>query len=888
METLANRTANNITDAASVTEMLPDVELARQVLNSSIISPQDMVSTDINFVVDNDKLPAEIVACKEVLDIFFSEEYSVEELLPKAIDEALWVSGAHVLAVIPETGLDSIINHGGKITLENISPYYSIENTAPTSYGILGPSNDELLKADKKGSALSIEQLIVGETVDQAGTNYKVNGWDLVRVTDNPDVLKIPGLTARLTSERVRARYAMAKHREHYTIEAEDNRPVVKVVNGSTVLSDDERAKLEAGLMRNRTGNLGGGVAIQLAPVTSYSRRPVGHPLVMHLPTESTIPVHVPGSPEKHVGYFILLDEFGNPLNRAKGSDYYRQLENRLRSNNSTTASGALIQTGYRQLYGNQDLETQRDLQAFQQSYSTIVVDDLLSRCANGLIKGGLELSQQEEFYRIMLSRQLANMGTQILFVPVEQITYFSYDCDLDGIGRSLIDSTKILSTMRSVLTFANTMIATRKATPGVQLNIECDPDDQNPEIQVQQVLHEYARTKATAFPIATNAPHELVNYLQNANVSVNVSNNPNFPESKVTQEERAAVNVSIDTDYEESLRKKHWQGFGLSPELIDSTMNVEFAQSIISGNLLMAKRIAAYQKRSTLMMNDHLQKYVYNSGKLYNALIESVRDAVKKVGKESLESVKDYLELPENYTEAQLIVALTDALIDSYSIQLPEPDISKLESQVKAFQDYADGLEVALKAYVTPEMVSSVLEDNSAGAIDSLTNCIKAYFLRDWLKRHNVFTELENLLGFGEKDSVANEIVESVQKHTEGVQAVLFEFAKTLRKIGRKNDDTIEKEKEKEGYGENNTDTSTGNGDDWGSGSNDDDNFGVDDQDDNGDEEIPAVEEEPVDEEAEPEQEEEKPAEEEAPAVEESEPEKKEGGDEKYDEDTK
>ena len=113
METLANRTANNITDAASVTEMLPDVELARQVLNSSIISPQDMVSTDINFVVDNDKLPAEIVACKEVLDIFFSEEYSVEELLPKAIDEALWVSGAHVLAVIPETGLDSIINHGG-------------------------------------------------------------------------------------------------------------------------------------------------------------------------------------------------------------------------------------------------------------------------------------------------------------------------------------------------------------------------------------------------------------------------------------------------------------------------------------------------------------------------------------------------------------------------------------------------------------------------------------------------------------------------------------------------------------------------------------------------------------------------------------------------------
>ena len=35
---------------------------------------------------------------------------------------------------------------------------------------------------------------------------------------------------------------------------------------------------------------------------------------------------YIPGSPDQHVGYFGLLDEFGNPLHTAKGSDKYRRI----------------------------------------------------------------------------------------------------------------------------------------------------------------------------------------------------------------------------------------------------------------------------------------------------------------------------------------------------------------------------------------------------------------------------------------------------------------------------------------------------------------------------------------------------------------------------------
>jgi len=43
-------------------------------------------------------------------------------------------------------------------------------------------------------------------------------------------------------------------------------------------------------------------------------RKSIGKPMLMKLPTESTIPVFIPGDPSNHIGYFVMLDGNGKPL----------------------------------------------------------------------------------------------------------------------------------------------------------------------------------------------------------------------------------------------------------------------------------------------------------------------------------------------------------------------------------------------------------------------------------------------------------------------------------------------------------------------------------------------------------------------------------------------
>ena len=46
---VANKTASNINDSENMMQLLPDLELAKQVLISSILSPNDMMSSELSF-----------------------------------------------------------------------------------------------------------------------------------------------------------------------------------------------------------------------------------------------------------------------------------------------------------------------------------------------------------------------------------------------------------------------------------------------------------------------------------------------------------------------------------------------------------------------------------------------------------------------------------------------------------------------------------------------------------------------------------------------------------------------------------------------------------------------------------------------------------------------
>lgn len=843
LDQMSNSLASNITNAMNIGEMLPDIELIKRLLVSSIISPQDMVTSDINFRSTTKAITGKLHSdLQTYLTEHFTEKYPVKKILPKALEAALFTHGSYPLAVIAENALDNLINKAGMITTESMAEWFNLQNKMPVSTGLLGKaslsSQSTVSFESMMGSYFSHSKAtnlhIPGAAGDLVIEKITAQGLGSVKVVDNINVLKFPGVADKIRRDRVQQVIATQSgsyrpRKSRVAMEADQPK------NGMSVV-DYVAERLKTTTVQR------GAPALALHPSENYKRSPVGYPLTLLLPSESIIPVHVPGNPESHVGYFLLLDEYGNPIHRAKGSDYYKNLGNRLNSENS--ANNSIVSTIYRQVTGSGDYAGARDQQKLLNSYATVVQNDLLARLKNGSYDTGVELAENNEIYRIMLSRQLANMNTQLLFMPCEYVTYFAFDYDENGMGRSLVDKSKILATIRAAVMFSNTMAAIRKATPGINLNIELDPEDQDPYTTVETVVHEYARTRSTTNLFDASSPQDICNHIQNAGINVVVSGNPNYPETKVAQEDRQLSSAEADTEYEEQLRKRFIESLGMIPELVDNSLGVEFAQTIVSGNLMMAKQIKTYQDVTIDQFSDHLRKYTMHSGKMMYDLIKIVVQYLDEADEEEkqrffdtydLEDVdlaeKNKEELSADKKTAMLAEAIAYDFVQNFQIQLPEPDISKFESQQEAFKAYSEMLDTCLDAYITQDMYQSVLQNGQADSTEAVRRHYKAYFLREWLRRNNVMSELEILCRTEDDDQSAIDIGKEINEHAAAIQSVLGDFAAQVKRDGREFDRDQEKaeQAEQEIYGASG-DSGSGDSSESGDASDGGDDFGSDD----------------------------------------------------------
>lgn len=856
MESLAQEKADDITTGRNHAEILTDIQLAREVLVSSIMSPQDMISTDVTFDIKSDDVPSEVLAAaRDVLEDYFTKTYNISDYLPDAFDEALFGSGADVRVTLPITALDSIINHGGRVSTESLTETFA-ENGLPKNVGILGPSDYSkledgklVLSEERKQTALSFGIKMALESLDN---NHLSLNWsqktafdENCLVCDNFDTLKMQALAEKLSLE--------AYDRQIDTITNWGARPAPKMGAAmshgagsismevlSSVAPDEDAQQNMLTKVNERLTNVsnaqGLGFATAVRTADAYDKRPKARPLRMKLPTESLIPVHVPGNPQQHVGYFLIQDIEGNPLWLSRGSQNYRQLANRLRSNNYDVKN-LIGENVHRQMFGNIKGDSPQTTQALLDSYGSIIEQELKSRIRNGASRSTIELSMSNEVKRVMLARKLSNCGTVLTFIPKQQITYFAFYYNDSGFGESLLDRTKIMSNVRSVLLFANTMVAVRKAVGNTELKIELDPDDDDPESTVEYLFHEFSRTRNRAFPLAASTANDTVTFLQQAGVSVAVSGNSKYPETRASTEDKSVSNIDVDIELEKDRRDKQWQGFGLSPELIDGLSSPNFAESIVSGNLLMAKRVLWYQKVGTGMGSEHCRQQIRNDGLLYEELVAAIGEALDKLKQEAIDGLYEFFELDKpqgdnKFRNVPLIRVLIDEITERFVIQLPEPDVSKFEQQVKMMETYASSIENGIKYYITPEMMDQLVTSEDGNAVNNFIAMVKGYYMREWMRRNNVLAELDCLLDI--KGDAGTNIVESVRSHNEQVQDVLGELVRVFKERGRKFEHDLEADQNNStqelgadytnaaegsggGGGSSDWGNDAGGGDDWG-----------------------------------------------------------------------
>lgn len=719
-------------DADLVMELFPEMELAAQILISSVISPKDMNNTEVSYTLPpNLKVSPLTSLLIPIIKEHFEKSYKIEPLLPKILYDALFSSGSYPIVVIPENSVDDLINGSSTVSTESISRYTDKDGVFH-SIGILGKSTNngahknfsiENFSNTNRNSVQEADQRI--NVIDNS--NGKNRGFTIphLAVTDNFNSLKMPRIINR------------AREQSIDNIIGQESLGMGAVYGNfkTNKLNDLQLSEL---FYKNKNKPLKNIVKIKADD--EVTRETIGEPLIMKLPSESVIPVYTPGNEEKHIGYFVLLDGEGNPVSRNSTAMMESDLRSRMGLQDDMSS--------YLLNRASKNLKTDCDKVTFRQAskvYADIVEADLLARLRNGIIGPAVTISSNEEIYRIMLARTLMKQNTQLLYVPDKLMTYFAVRYNDFGVGESLLDKMRNLNSLRAMLLFAKTMSQIKNSIGRTKVNIKLDPNDPNPQKAIEIAMHEVARTRQQGLPLGINTASDLVDWVQKSGLEYGFEGHPGLPDVGFEFSEHSTNYTEPSNELSEDLRKSAIMATGLSPETVDAGFQADFATTVVANNLLLSKRVKKIQEVFIPQLTDHCRKVV-----LHNSFVV---DIVKNIIKENIGKITDVQEADPIVTQYKdsnpelLIHLLTLEFLSNFELGLSQPDTVVLKNQLEAFNTQEELIEKAVSYYVSTNILSSaMIGDESSQRIDEVREIIKAHFMRAWMQNNNVLPELSEI----------------------------------------------------------------------------------------------------------------------------------------------
>lgn len=687
LRALVESNASNINDAKGIMELLPDLILVKEILIASILSPKDLSEVNLNITIDK-RAPAEIA---ELVRVHLSTVYDLDSKLSDILGESLFDVGSYCMLSLPPKIISNIIKEG-TYSLEGIS------TTDFTSAGILATS---------KG--YSMESISIG-----AG-----NAADTVMITDNLKYLAKPAITDSMKRAALSSSLESAFGLEGL----DDNSELDVYLHRKSKLAKNET--LEA-VDNNNAFN----------------------PIVMHVPSESVIPVFVPGEAENHVGYYIVIDENGAPISKATDANHFKELDAKLNdivkkgnSNAVVNALGLPVST--------KDTDFTKPMLT---AYINKIEKELKDAVANGVHGGLVEVGNPDEIYRIMFRRQLENQKTRILYVPAEIMTYVAFNYNESGQGVSLIEKTKLYASLRAVLMFARMIAGVKNSVNHRVLSITLDEQDTDPTGTAETVITEYLALQSANLPLNKLNPTDILDSLQKAGVQIKIDGGNLFPNTSIDVEDEKRDVAMPDDELSDILKRAHYAGLWVTPEAVDSSLEGELATSINSNNLVQAKRTAMVQKRYTAKLSSFIHKYIYSGGPLLAEIKELMTDA----------------------TDITL-----EEVINSISVSLPKCDNAVIKAQSEAYSDYEAFIEAAIDLYVNEDSISDLLDgDFTADGIESLRVSILNTLKRQYLRNQNMLPELDNLL-----TRTDNNLADLISQHNANIVSTIGDVKRKLAK---------------------------------------------------------------------------------------------------------
>lgn len=751
-------------DADTVMELFPEMELSAQILISSIISPKDMNTTEVNFTLpDNLKVSVLANSLLPIVEDYFNTIYKIEPLLPRMLEDILFRTGSYPIMVIPENSVDDIINDNTNLTTESIK-IFTDDKGRFKNLGLLGPA------VQNTNTNFSLES-ISNFGRDHSGYDgdiYIHDGFKKIKVehlsvTDNFNVLKMPKIVAKARQQ------AVSNILGTQSVALEDFQKYHIGGFRTDRLNDEQLAGL---FYKNNFKPFK--TIIKVKTDAENERSTIGEPLVLKLPSEAVLPVYTPGNEELHIGYFILIDSEGNPVNKNSVLANESDLRARLGINSDMTSY--LLNRAASNYY--KDCSTVTFRQA-SKIYADLIESDLLARLRNGIVGPVVSIAKNEEVYRIMLARVLMKQNTQLLYVPKELFTYIAIKFNDYGVGVSLLDKMRNLNSLRAMLLFSKTMAQVKNSIGRTKVQIKLDPADPNPQKTIETVMHEVARTRQQGFPLGINTAGDLVDWIQKSGIEYGFEGHPGLPDTGIEFSEFNTNYTEPNNDLSDDLRKAAIMATGLSPETVDNGFNSEFATTVVANNILLSKRVQKIQEAFVPLVTDHCRKVVLHNAYIVDKVKEVIKDNLKKITE--AENVDPIVERYNNSNPDLLIHLLTLEFLSNFEVSLSRPDTVTIKNLAEAFDIQEQMVDKAINYYISSDIFpESMTGEEASQRVDEIKNIVKAYFMRKWFAENHVLPEM---LDLGAVDEDGQPVVDFGKEHHRHINAMTKSIVSLLSK---------------------------------------------------------------------------------------------------------
>lgn len=754
-DVIINRRGRKNLDAETIMNLQPDIKLIKSLITSIVMSPIDMDSGGVTFkMVESTELPGVVYnPLLEVIRSHFTSYYDLNEVLPLAVGEALFDQGASIHVVVPEAAVDDMINGTTQrvSTEDYLNSRLDDERLTYRPTGYLGPVQQGWKDGKRVPfDAHAIQKKVSLEsafTIQAQATNTRFN--NMTTITDNIEILTLPILKERARERMMRNAQMSRLYHANRSVAVENNQAQIRTL---------------AGTLYKHTGNRNQVKNVEIMPAAhSASRSSIGHPMIMKWSSDSMVPAYVPGEEEKHLGYIGALDENGHPIdvmeemktNISKGMG---NLDNQQAMNLTSTLiqQTQILQSGY-----NVDMDKQsaaERLRLFTQVYE----ENILNRIKSGIYGHNVKLGENESFYKVMLARHFANHHVHLVFIPAEQVAYFAYDYDKNGMGKSLLDDVKQVSTLRIMTTFANFMSAIANAVGRTKVTLNIDPRSPDPEKDYHILMDEYLRGQSNASPTDVTSAAEMFRTIRGMGVSFEVTGNDRIPNTTVQVDSYQSQKQMIDPEFTNELKTQQYMGLFVTPDMVDMTQQGDFAITRWTSNQLFAKRIKTIQQITCRHGKKLVQAYTLSSGELIKRL------------QEEIDAIGDKLPAKYRVTATSGNVIKHQELIEDFmediQLELPTPSSTKYQTQLEEMNKYSGLLDEGIRHYITNELLGAAAADEDSSHIDLLANSIKSYMMREYMAREDILPELQELVRKGTEDNPALDISKEFMVHVTNI----------------------------------------------------------------------------------------------------------------------